>query len=110
LVPYGATGLETTFAFLYTELVDKGILTISQLVSALSFRPAQMLGRADVAGTLQPGSPADFVLVDPNVIEQVKRDSLISQKNSPLMGMDLKGWPVATYVGGQQVFAKGDPA
>lgn len=100
--PYGAIALDMAFPLLYTELVHPGRLTLDQLLRAMSCRPAQLLHIADQAGTLQPGAPADFVLVDPRQPRQVDRSTIRSHsKNTPVLGRKLQGWPVATYVDGR---------
>lgn len=104
--PYGASGIETAFAQLYTGLVLTGKLSISQLVAALTIRPAQLLGLMQT-GALTCGLPADFTLVDPQAQITVDPANLISLgKNTPLTGRKLTGWPVATFVGGELAWPK----
>jgi dihydroorotase-like cyclic amidohydrolase len=103
--------LETTFALLYSELVLKNELTLPRLVEVLSSKPARLLDIQDKAGTLQPGYPADFVLIDPAITATVNPVKLLSMsRNTPLTGINLTGWPVATYVRGQRVFREGEQA
>ncbi len=102
--PWGAIGLETAFAQLYTALVSNGRLSCGQLVAALTCRPAALLG-LPAAGALTPGYPADFTLVDPAAKLAVAVERLLSRsKNTPLLGRTLQGWPVATFVDGRRVW------
>lgn len=105
--PWGAVALETTLALLYTHLVSTGRVSLSRLVQVLSTRPAELLGLADGAGTLRPGTAADFTLVDPKKELVVTAANLVSKgKNTPLLGQRLRGWPIATFVNG--ILAWGD--
>ena len=61
--PFGAVGLETTFAVLHTHLVATGVLGLATLIERMSTGPARALGLP--GGTLKPGRPADITLLDP---------------------------------------------
>ena len=60
----GAIGLETMLAA-GLRLVHNGEMKLVTLLKAMSTRPAELLGLP--AGTLQPGSPADVIVVDIDV-------------------------------------------
>ena len=108
LVPFpqaanGLIGLETSIALSYTYLVEEGHLSLFELVQLMSTRPAQLLNLPH--GTLEPGSPADFFLFDPE--EEWAWDSkhrYSKSKNSPFEGQTLKGRVRATWVAGKKVF------
>ena len=60
--PFGIVGLETSFALGFTELVQGGYLSLSQLVEKMSVNPARVL---DIdKGNLAPGKIADLVIAD----------------------------------------------
>ena len=59
----GIIGLETAVG-LSLELVQGGVLTLSQLVAKLSTNPARILEVP--GGSLQLGAPADITVLDPN--------------------------------------------
>lgn len=100
---FGVIGLETSLALAITELVDKGIFTLSQLVRCMSCNPAQILGLDK--GTLSPGKDADITVVDLNREWQVLSDEFESKsRNSPFIGWKLKGKVVATIHEGKVVF------
>lgn len=91
----GAVGLESAFQAAYTALGDIGVV-----VSAMSVRPAAVLGRrAEVV----PGAPADLVLLDLHAQGVLPRHRLSHGVNEPLVGLDVKGAVRATLVGGRPV-------
>ncbi len=99
--PFGLVGLETAVP-LIMELVRNKELDIERAVAALSSNPARVFGLP--GGTLQPGSPADLTVIDPDLELVLKPEDLRSQgKNSPFLGTELKGFPVLTMVEGQVV-------
>ena len=44
LAPFGIVGLETAFPLLYTHFVEKGLLTLEQLIDYLTVKPAEAFG------------------------------------------------------------------
>ncbi len=107
LAPFGIVGLETAFPLLYTHFVEKGILTIGQLVNLLTVKPAQSFGLENV-GTLKVGSAADLVVLDIESEEKINPDEFLSKgRNTPFGGWTCKGWPVATIVEGKVAWRKG---
>lgn len=62
--PNGVIGMETSFAASYTALVKSGVMTVSDLLCRMSYKPAQILGID--AGTLRVGARADLILIDEN--------------------------------------------
>ncbi len=100
---FGFTGLDTAFALLNTALVKQGVLTLPALLRKLTLEPANLLGLA--SGSLQVGSPADLVVIDPDIVWQITADSLQSKgKNTPLLGETLQGRVLLTMVGGKIVY------
>ncbi len=100
---FGVIGLETELAASITGLVHKGILSWSDLVGKLSWNPAKILGIDK--GTLTPGKVADITIVDPEKTWVVKKEGFVSKsKNSAFIGATLKGWVVATILGGKIVY------
>ncbi|MGB9886221.1 MAG: dihydroorotase [Moorellales bacterium] len=100
--PFGISGLETLVPLIVTFMVLPGIINWSQAVSLLSWRPARVLGVP--GGSLSPGQPADLTIVDPDLELPVNPEQFQSQgRNTPFRGWRLRGWPVATMVGGRLV-------
>lgn len=98
--PSGIIGLETALALGITNLVDKGYLSISQLIERMSANPARMYGLP--AGTMSEGSAADIVIFDAGA-EQTIHSFASKSSNSPFMGQTLKGIVKYTIVGGKKI-------
>jgi len=103
LAPFGIIGFETAFSLCHAALVASKKIGLPKLIEMMSTRPAQLL-KID-AGTLKPGSLADFVLLDEKE-EYVYEKSLSRSDNSPWLGKTLRGRVAATYVGGKLVYKK----
>lgn len=105
LAPFGIVGLETAFPLLYTEMVEKGILTLKQLIDFLTVKPAEAFGLP--YGKLAEGEIADLVLLDLTHEEKIDPATFLSKgKNTPFAGWDCKGWPVMTIASGKIVWSK----
>jgi dihydroorotase len=101
MAPNGIIGLETAVP-LGLSLVSDGILPLSGLIAKLSTRPARILG---IPNGLRTGMPADITLIDPSLEFTVDAADFKSlSRNSPFVGMKVKGKAVMTIVAGQVVF------
>ena len=101
--PFGAVGLETSFAILHTRLVLKGIVTLPTLLARMSTGPARALGLP--GGGMRPGAPADLVLIDPEARWTIDPASFLSKcRNTPFGGREVVGRVVRTMVGGETVW------
>jgi dihydroorotase len=101
----GIAGLETAFGLLM-RLVHAGALSLTELVSALSWRPARAWGLP--YGTLAPGAAGDVVVLDPDQAWVVDPERFMSKgKNSPLAGQTLRGTVLLTLVRGEVVYRNG---
>ncbi|MBW1989336.1 MAG: dihydroorotase [Deltaproteobacteria bacterium] len=98
---FGIVGLETSLS-LSLALVRRGVLTLKQLVLAMSTNPARILGLDPPA--LAPGAPADVTVVDPDAQWVVDPEAFFSKgRNTPFAGMTLQGRAACTVVGGRVV-------
>lgn len=105
LAPFGIVGFETAFPLLYTKFVAEGRWTLGMLVQRMTADPAQVFGLK--AGRLAPGAPADLTIVDLQEERPVDPAAFASKgRNTPFAGWKLKGWPVATIVGGNLVWSE----
>ncbi|HEX7090432.1 MAG TPA: dihydroorotase [Longimicrobiales bacterium] len=101
--PFGMVGLETALGIALTELVGKGLLTLSQLVDRMSCAPARAFRLP--GGTLAEGSPADVTVIDPDAAWTVDPDRFLSRsRNTPFAGWRLVGQAALTIVGGRVVW------
>ena len=100
--PFGIVGLETAWG-LALVLAEEGVLTVEQVVSALTIQPARAFGLAK--GTLAVGADADVTIVDPEAQWVVDPEQFKSKgRNTPFAGWKLKGRVVSTLVGGRVVY------
>ena len=105
-MPFGIIGLETSLSLAIMELVDKGILTLSQLVEKMSTNPARILSINK--GCLKAGEDADITVVDLERKWVADKDRFESKsKNSPFIGWELKGMATEVIVGGKIIVRDG---
>lgn len=106
LAASGMVGFETAFAICYTELVEKGFMDMSRLVSLMTANPARILNLP--AGTLAPGARADVTLADIGERWTVDAEKLHSKsKNTPFDGKTYTGRVKKTLCGGQTIYEEG---
>ncbi|MCZ6689768.1 MAG: dihydroorotase [Planctomycetota bacterium] len=102
--PDGVIGMETVLPLAVTELIGKGILTLSQLVRLLSTTPAEILGIP--GGSLRVGGPADVTVIDLDSAWKIEKSRFRSKsRNCPFDGWEVKGRAAWTIVGGEVVFS-----
>ncbi len=102
---FGISVLETALGSAL-QPVHTGQIPLSVLIERLTVGPARILGSeyAPLA-TLEPGTPADIVLFDPEAEWTVDTAQFASKgRNTPLEGTTLKGCTMATIMGGRIVF------
>jgi len=101
--PFGIVGLETAVPLALDRLVHGRVIGLTQLVRLMSTRPAEIFGLP--GGSLREGAPADLTVLDLRAVRTVDPGNFRSRAhNTPFAGMRLKGWPVATIVGGEVVW------
>ena len=100
--PFGVTGLETSFAVLYTELVQTGVLPLETLLERMSAGPARALGLPEPR--LEVGARANLVLLDLEAEWKVEEGGFRSRSsNSWLLGRTLRGRVLKTVADGRLV-------
>jgi len=100
--PFGIIGLQTAFSSLYTLLVLNGELDLRTLILRLTSGPASVMGFTDT-GKIKRGFRADLAIFDLEATWKVTKKSLKSRsKNTPLLGMILKGVPKIVFVEGKK--------
>ena len=105
--PNGIVGLETALGVNVTWLLDKGVLTLSQLVDKMSCLPAKVFHLP--GGTLAKGSIADVSVFDPQKEWTVDPKRFKSKgRNTPYGGQKLHGAAFCTIVGGRIVYRSVD--
>lgn len=104
--PSGLPAVENSLALMLNE-VSRGRCTLSQVVHWMCDAPARVWDIVD-KGRIAPGYDADLVLVDLNKTAEVRNEDQLTKCGwSPWHGESLTGWPVRTWVMGQQVFCNG---
>ncbi|HPO13291.1 MAG TPA: dihydroorotase [Candidatus Hydrogenedentes bacterium] len=103
LAPFGIIGLETSLALVITGLVEKGHLSLERAIALMTTAPSQICDLN--AGILVEGGPADVAVFDPNAEWVVKAEEFASRsKNSPFLGMTLRGKVKCTICDGNVVY------
>ena len=103
--PFGVTGLETSFAALYTHLVVTGVVTLETLLERMSAGPAQAFGLD--APRIEVGARANLVVLDVDAQWTVTEDGFRSlSANSWLLGEKLRGRVVTTVADGRIVHGR----
>ena len=98
----GIVGLECAFGVLYTHLVEKGLLTLEQLIDRMATAPGRLFG---LGGTLEEGAPADFTVLDLATTYTIDPETFLSKgKATPFAGWEVRGRAVMTVVGGSCVY------
>ncbi len=101
--PFGVTGLETSFAALYTHLVEPGLLSLETLLERMSAGAARIFGLTPPS--VKVGAEANLVLLDLNAHWKVKEGAFRSRSvNSWLLGARLRGKVRLTIAGGRAAF------
>lgn len=100
LAAFGISGIETSFALSYTNLVRGGVLTLEQLADRMSTAPARVLNLE--GGVLEEGRVADIMLADLNEKYVIDSKKFVSKgKNTPFDGTEVYGKVKYTIVDGK---------
>jgi dihydropyrimidinase len=106
--PFGAPSIETMLPLLHSEGVVRRGLGPEWLAWVSSEGPARMHGLYPRKGTIQVGADADLVVIDPGRTVTVDPADLHSNADyTPYKGRTVRGWPVATIVGGEVLVRDG---
>jgi dihydroorotase len=104
--PSGLPAVENSLS-LMLDLVNRGRCTLQQVARWMCDAPARvwdMVGK----GRIAVGYDADLVLVDMHKSAVVRHEEQQTKCGwSPWHGVTLQGWPVRTWVLGQEVFRDG---
>jgi dihydroorotase len=101
---FGISGLETALGCLM-NLVHRGEISLTQLISKLTCEPAKVIGRNGELGILKTGAPANITILDPDREWIVNSRNFASKgKNTPYDGYQFKGKIMATIANGKIVY------
>jgi dihydropyrimidinase len=103
-IPMGMPGLETLQPVVYTHGVQKGRLTLNQMVEKLSTNPARVMGLYPRKGTLAVGSDADFQIIESDKKFKITPAEMETNTDwSPFEGWDMAGFAQHTFCRGKQI-------
>ena len=107
-VPFGSPGMETIVSLMYSEGVVKRGMPIWWLARVMAENPARIFGLYPRKGTIQVGSDADLLILDPG------GDRIITAKDhqsnagySLFEGWQVTGRPWMTLLRGQVLLNQG---
>lgn len=107
-IPNGAPGLETRLPLLYTHGVMENRITLPQMASLLSTRPAQLMGMYPRKGAIAIGSDADLVIYDPGGESRIEAKQLHGDLDyTPFEGFRCQGAVRHVFLRGKHVVANG---
>ncbi len=108
--PPGMLGLEYALALAFTQLVDGGTgMTESDVIAALSWRPARIAGMDQHGRTVTEGSPANLCVIDPDHRWTIDDSGGASRsRNVPYVGRQVRGAVRHTFLFGEQVVIDGE--
>ena len=94
---FGIVGIETAFPVLYTFLVKTGLLSLEQLLQAITVRPRQRFQIAQEENSYTLWDLTRSYTIDP-------KDFLSMGKSTPFEGMQVFGSCLATVCNGKLVY------
>jgi dihydroorotase (multifunctional complex type) len=107
-IPLGMLGAQEFLPLMLTN-VNKGNLSLHDLVRVTSENPAKIFGLYPRKGTIQIGSDADLTIVDMEKEKKFTKKMVQSKAGWTLFDGDIfKGWPVQTIVRGKTVMKDGE--
>ncbi len=103
-IPMGLPGVETMIPIMYTHGVQKGHISLRQLVERCAVNPAKLMGLWGKKGNLASGFDADVVIIDPKKKILVDHETLETNADwSPYQGWKLAGFAEQTFSRGKQI-------
>jgi dihydroorotase len=105
---FGMLGLETALSVVSTVMVQTGRMTWADVARVMSTAPARIGGLTTQGRGLEPGAPANLVLVDPErrvTVDAANSKSL--SRNNPWHGRELTGAVHLTMLRGQVTHREG---
>jgi dihydroorotase len=105
--PSGMTGVQTLVP-LMLDHVNAGRLTLERFMDLTSAGPARLFGICG-KGRIAAGYDADLTVVDLNRRQTIRNQWIASKCGwTPYDGVEVRGWPVGTFVRGAKVMWEGE--
>lgn len=103
--PFGISSLETAFVISLEKLYHSGKLKAKDLVKLFTLGSCGSLGLSQARISLQPGTEANVIIIDPNHEWTLTQDNFRSKSlNTPFLGRKFKGKVTYTIKNGKIVF------
>lgn len=100
--------IETRLAYMYSEGVAKGKITVNRLVELTSTNAAKIFGLYPQKGIISVGSDADMTILDPNVKKKIISNNLHMGLDFTIFeGFTFTGLPVMTISKGKIIVENG---
>ena len=107
-IPNGIPGVENRFGLLYTFGVVAGRIDLHSFVTAVSTAAAKIFGLYPRKGILAPGSDADIVVWDPDIIQTIQAKTQLQKVDyNPYEGLDQVGRARHVFLRGRHVLSDG---
>lgn len=108
--PPGMLGLEYALALALTQLVDgPAAMEESDVIAAMSWRPARLAGMADHGGPVAEGAAANLAVIDPTARWTIDDSGGASRsRNVPYVGREVRGRVRHTLLFGETVVIDGE--
>ena len=98
----GIVGIETAFPIIYTELVEKGVISLEKTLDIMSINPAKRFGLP--VGIID-GGIANLTVFDLNEEYEINPENFLSMgKSTPFKGYKVKGKCLANFCNGNLLF------
>ena len=106
--PNGAPGVQERLMLMFSEGFMKGRLTLPQVVKYSSSNPCRMFGLYPQKGSLEPGTDADLVIIDPAAETTIDADYIRGASDySCYEGMKLQGRIEKVLLRGREIVNEG---
>lgn len=100
--PFGIIGLETAWGLVGRELIRPGVLTLAEAVRKLTVEPRRILHLP--VPSVEVGARAELTVFDAETTWTFTEDDIFSKsRNTPFVGAELVGRPLAVYNKGRLV-------
>ena len=108
-VPFGSPSIETLVAITYHEGVVERGLSPSWFARATAENSARLFGLYPRKGTIQVGSDADLLILDPDASWTLRAEDLLGPAGyTPYEGREVRGRPWMTFLRGRAVLRDGE--
>lgn len=107
--PNGAPGVQERLMLLFSEGFMKGRISLPQVVKYSSSNPCRMFGMYPQKGSLEPGTDADIVIIDPARKTKIDAGYIRGASDySCYEGMELEGYIEKVFLRGEEIVNEGE--